>query len=57
MEENSITSKIINSAIELHKYIGPGLLESAYETFLVHELMSAGMEVKNQVLLHWYTKT
>ncbi|NGX62150.1 MAG: hypothetical protein K940chlam9_01644, partial [Chlamydiae bacterium] len=35
---NVITEKIIGSAIEVHRCLGPGLLESAYEACLIHEL-------------------
>lgn len=37
MSINQLSSKIIQSAIEVHKTIGPGLLESCYETCLCHE--------------------
>lgn len=37
-ENNPITSAIIGAAIEVHKHLGPGLLESAYEQCLCHEL-------------------
>jgi GxxExxY protein len=48
MEINQITSKIIGCAIEVHKYLGPGLLESAYEECLVFELGKAGLFVERQ---------
>jgi GxxExxY protein len=51
MEDNEITSKIIKSAIEVHKILGPGLLERTYEKCLVYELKSIGIKVQNQVLL------
>ena len=35
---NGLTEKIIGAAIEVHKVLGPGLLESAYEECLAHEL-------------------
>ena len=38
LEINQITSEVIAAAIEVHKHLGPGLLESAYETRLSHEL-------------------
>jgi GxxExxY protein len=38
MEMNEITEKIIGAAIEVHRALGPGLLESAYEECLCHEL-------------------
>lgn len=51
MDENQISYKIIGAAIEIHKSVGPGLLESAYENALVFELQEAGFEVKNQLSL------
>ncbi len=38
MKENEISGKIIGAAIEVHKQLGPGLLESAYEECLAHEM-------------------
>jgi len=38
MDINDLTGKIIGAAIEVHKHLGPGLLESAYEECLCHEL-------------------
>jgi len=49
MTENEISYKIIGEAIELHKTIGPGLLESAYENALAFDLRELGLEVKQQV--------
>ena len=40
MEINKITGAVIGAAIEVHKALGPGLLESAYEECLCHELKS-----------------
>jgi len=37
--EKELTAKIIGAAIEVHKALGPGLLESAYQTCLTHELV------------------
>ena len=51
MEENIITERIIGCAIDVHKTLGPGLLESAYEECLFYELISAGFDVKKQVAL------
>lgn len=48
---NFFTEKIINSAIEVHKELGPGLLESVYEYCLEAELRKAGLETKRQVQL------
>lgn len=48
METNEITEKIIGCAIEVHKKLGPGLLESAYEECLSFELEKAGLLIKRQ---------
>ena len=45
---NATTEKIIGAAIEVHKALGPGLLESAYEACLVLELIDAGLTVERQ---------
>ncbi len=47
MGENELTHKIIGAAIEVHRELGPGLLESAYEECLAHELMLRGIESTN----------
>lgn len=49
MNENEISYKIIGAAIKLHKAIGPGLLESVYETALAYDLKELGFDVKQQV--------
>ncbi len=49
MTENEISHKIIGYAIELHKSLGPGLLESVYEATLAYDLTEAGLNVKTQV--------
>jgi GxxExxY protein len=48
MEINQLSSKIIGAAIEVHKGLGPGLLESAYEKCLCHELKLRGLSFDNQ---------
>ena len=48
MEINQITEKIIGCAIEVHKVLGPGLLESAYEECLDYELQNTGLRVEKQ---------
>jgi GxxExxY protein len=45
------TSPIIGAAIEVHRNLGPGLLESAYEECLRHELHLRGLDFKRQVAL------
>jgi len=47
--ENELSKVIIGAAIEVHKTLGPGLLESAYETCLERELVIRGLKVKRQV--------
>ena len=48
MEINKITEIIIGCAIEVHKQLGPGLLESTYEACLYYELIKAGINVQRQ---------
>jgi GxxExxY protein len=48
---NGLTEKIIGAAIEVHKVLGPGLLESAYEGCLAHELSLANIFFERQVPL------
>ena len=50
-ELNKITEAIIGAAIEVHRALGPGLLESAYVTCLVYELRQRGFKVLEQVPL------
>lgn len=49
MEINKITETIIGCAIEVHKDLGPGLLESAYEECLFFEIKKAGLKVERQI--------
>ena len=49
MNENELSYKIIGAALAMHKLLGPGLLESAYETALAHDLIEIGLNVKRQV--------
>ena len=51
MTENEISSQIIGAAIEVHKHLGPGLLESSYEACLLFELRQVGLNVRSQVAL------
>ena len=48
---NDITGAVVDSAIQVHSVIGPGLLESAYEACLAYELKKRGFEVAVQVEL------
>lgn len=49
--ENEISKIIIGAAIEVHKQLGPGLLESTYETCLAYELKEKGLDLKQQLAL------
>ena len=49
MSENELSYQIIGCALDIHKTIGPGLLESAYENALAHDLKELGLNVKQQV--------
>ena len=53
---DQLTYKIIGCAIEVHKELGPGLLESIYEKCLIHELILNGFEVKNQMTIPLFYK-
>jgi GxxExxY protein len=46
MEINSLTQKIIGESIYVHKELGPGLLESAYQKCLFHRLNSIGLSIE-----------
>jgi GxxExxY protein len=48
LEQKDLTEKIIGAAIEVHRHLGPGLLESAYEACLVHELTVLGLYIARQ---------
>lgn len=48
---NHLTSQIIGSAVEVHRNLGPGLLESAYEECLCHELSLRDISFERQVAL------
>ncbi len=49
--EEELTGAICSAAIEVHKHLGPGLLESAYEECLCHELHHRGVAFQRQVPL------
>jgi GxxExxY protein len=51
MDINELSSRIIGAAIEVHKTLGPGLLESVYEECLCHELRLKGFSFERQKLL------
>jgi GxxExxY protein len=49
MTENEIGTTLIETAITLHRHLGPGLLESVYEIVLAHELTTKGLPTQRQV--------
>jgi GxxExxY protein len=49
MKKDELTEKVIGCAIEVHRTLGPGLLESTYEECLCHELSLAGIPFTRQV--------
>ncbi|MFA5299646.1 MAG: GxxExxY protein [Lutibacter sp.] len=51
MTENEISRIIIGKAIEVHRELGPGLLESAYQECLYYELQISGLMVKKEIAL------
>lgn len=48
MEINQLTEAIIGAAIEVHRQLGPGLLESAYESCLAHEFVLRNIPFERQ---------
>jgi len=48
MNENELSKTIIGCAIEVHKQLGPGLLESAYQECMYYELTQIGLEVQKE---------
>lgn len=51
MDENAIGTVVIESAVEVHRELGPGLLESIYEAALCYELSEHGLKVERQLPL------
>lgn len=49
MEINEITGLIVDAAMKVHTTLGPGLLESVYESCLKHELVKRGLQVESQI--------
>ena len=49
MTENEISKVIVDSALTVHRELGPGLLETVYEVALAHELKQRGLNVQRQV--------
>jgi GxxExxY protein len=48
MEDNDLTSRIIDAAIKVHKALGPGLLESAYKECHYYEMIKSGLFVEKE---------
>jgi len=48
MDENEISNKVIGLAIEVHRSLGPGLLESAYKECLYYKLIQSGLKVEKE---------
>lgn len=48
IENDTLTEQIIGAAIQVHRELGPGLLESAYEACLCHELSLTGLKIERQ---------
>lgn len=51
MTENQIANIVFNSALKVHRSLGPGLLESTYEHCLFYELINEGLKVEKQKTL------
>ena len=49
MTENEVGKVIVDSAVQLHRELGPGLLETVYEVLLAHEIEARGVKVERQV--------
>jgi GxxExxY protein len=45
---NEITGTVVNAAMKVHSFLGPGLLESAYQACLAHELRNRSLEVATE---------
>ncbi len=52
MQENELSGTVIGAAIEVHKALGPGLLESAYHECLAHELQIQGIPYESEVSVY-----
>ncbi|MEI8113644.1 MAG: GxxExxY protein [Bacteroidia bacterium] len=53
---NKLGTKIIDAAMQVHRELGPGLLESVYEVCLIEELRNRGVEVQSQVRIPIFYK-
>lgn len=54
MHENEIAKVIVNTAVNVHKATGPGLLETVYEVIMAHELKNCGLKIERQVAVPIY---
>ena len=48
MKENEVAQVIVDVAFQVHKQLGPGLLESVYQTVMAHELRKRGLRVQSE---------
>lgn len=48
MNENELANKVIGLAIEVHRALGPGLLENAYEECLFYKIIASGLQAEKQ---------
>jgi GxxExxY protein len=51
VQKDPLSASVIGAAIEVHRHLSPGLLESTYEACLAHELQQRGIEIQRQVTL------
>jgi len=51
MDENEIGKYVVDCAVQIHREIGPGLLETVYEVVLAHQLRQRGLQVERQVAI------
>ena len=51
MQINDISGQVVDAAMKVHSVLGPGLLESAYQVCLAHELRKRGLAVRREVLV------
>ena len=51
MDDDAIGTILLDSAFRIHRKLGPGLLESAYEVILAYELRRNGLKVQRQVII------
>lgn len=51
MSENELARIIVDAAVKVHKYLGPGLLEKTYQECMFYELLSRGLRVEKEIYL------